>query len=203
MTKQSSGRSASATPRISARRVQLESPFIKVIARDVVFAPGHSAETYHAVEQADYVSILALTPDGRIPLVRQYRPAIEQFTWELPAGLVDDGEDPSESARRELEEETGLTTRAIHALGTAYPCPGRLCNRIHSFFVEAGDPASDFQSEPGMEIKYLTQDAIFRAAGSGEISSQLQVGTLMQAILRGHLPPPQRFEAPQNAEIHS
>ena len=54
---------------------------------------------------------------GKIPIVRQYRPALEGIRWELPAGLVEPGEDPAESCRRELLEETGLTARAIHASG--------------------------------------------------------------------------------------
>jgi 8-oxo-dGTP pyrophosphatase MutT (NUDIX family) len=190
-----------ATPQISARRVELQSPFIRIVARDVMFAPGEAVQTYHAVEQADYVSILALTPDRKIPLVRQYRPAIERFTWELPAGLVDDEEDPAESARRELEEETGLRAVAVHALGTAFACPGRLGNRIHSFFVEAGAPPPDFQAEPGMEVKYLTEDDLLQATAAGDISAQLQVGTLLQALLRGHLSPSRLFSALENPAI--
>jgi len=45
--------------------------------------------------------IVALTPDGRLPIVRQYRPALEQFTWELPAGMVDQGEAAADCCRRD------------------------------------------------------------------------------------------------------
>ena len=55
--------------------------------------------------------------------MRQYRPALEAFTWELPAGLVDPGEDPPRGCRRELLEETGYLTRMIHPLGMPPPAP--------------------------------------------------------------------------------
>jgi ADP-ribose pyrophosphatase len=63
-------------PKIKARRVTTISPWMEVIAREVEFAPGAAPETYHSVGQPDYLAIVALTPDGRIPLVRQYRPAL-------------------------------------------------------------------------------------------------------------------------------
>ena len=125
-------------PRIRSRRTTRVSPWVSIVAREVEFARGAKPQTYHAVEQADYIAIVALTRSRKIPIVRQYRPALEAFSWELPAGLVDAGEDPIDCCRRELVEETGLTARKIHALGATFPCTGRLNNRIHSFFVEAG-----------------------------------------------------------------
>ena len=79
-------------PKIRTRRTMHVSPWMDIIEREVEFAPNATVELYHAVGQQDYIAIVALTPDGRIPIVRQYRPALEQFTWELPAGLVDVGE---------------------------------------------------------------------------------------------------------------
>ncbi|HET7383620.1 MAG TPA: NUDIX hydrolase [Pseudolabrys sp.] len=80
--------------------------------------------------------MVARTPDGMIPIVRQFRPALESFTWELPAGMVDKGEPAAECCRRELLEETGFPARTVHALGCYAPCTARLSNRLHSFFVE-------------------------------------------------------------------
>src|SRR5258708_31524149 len=74
-------------PRIRSRRTTAVSPWVSIIAREVEFSRGAAPQTYHAVEQADYISIVALTRGGKIPIVRQYRPALEAFAWELPAGL--------------------------------------------------------------------------------------------------------------------
>jgi 8-oxo-dGTP pyrophosphatase MutT (NUDIX family) len=124
-------------PRIRARRTTEVSPWMSIIAREVEFARGEPPQTYHAVEQADYIAIVALTRGGKIAIVRQYRPALEAFAWELPAGLVDPGEAPAECCRRELLEETGLTARAIHALGGKSPLH-RPAQQPHSFVLRRG-----------------------------------------------------------------
>ena len=123
-------------PKILSRRRTRISPWMEIIEREVEFKTGAKPELYHALGQQDYLAIVARTPDGRIPIVRQYRPALEAFTWELPAGLVDAGEEPSAACARELQEETGLAARKVHALGDYAPCTARLSNRVHSFFVE-------------------------------------------------------------------
>jgi 8-oxo-dGTP pyrophosphatase MutT (NUDIX family) len=124
-----------------------------IIAREVEFSRDAAPQIYHAVEQADYVSIVALTDGGKSPIVRQYRPAIEAFSWELPAGMVDPGESPIDCCRRELLEETGLIARRIEQLGENSPCTGRLNNRIYSFFVEAGERIDGFKPEAGLTVK--------------------------------------------------
>ncbi len=174
-------------PKIRARRVTKISPWMDVIARDVEFAPGEPLQTYHAVGQSDYLAIVARIPDGRIPIVRQYRPAIESFSWELPAGLVDSGESPADSCRRELLEETGYPALAIHPLGTAAACTGRLSNRIHSFFVEAGERAAAFEPEPGLTVKLVTPAELQRMIETGEFVQQLHLGALMLAEVHSFL----------------
>jgi ADP-ribose pyrophosphatase len=170
---------------------------MNIITREVEFSAGGPAHVYHAVGQADYVSIVALTPDGRIPIVRQFRPAAEAFTWELPAGMVDPGEAPAESCRRELFEETGLAARAVHRLGEASPCTGRLSNRIHSFFVEAGPPVTGFVPEPGLAVKLVRPQELARLIRAGGFISQLHVGALMLAELHGFLALPRKGGQPK------
>lgn len=174
-------------PRITARRDIAISPWMKVIERSVEFTPGAAPELYHAVGQQDYIAIVAMTPERTIPIVRQYRPALETCTWELPAGLVDAGEDAAETCRRELKEETGLDTRALYALGDYSPCTARLSNRVHSFFVETGPAAGAGNSEPGIEVRLVTLPELGRLIENGDFVLQLHVGALLLAGLRGHL----------------
>ena len=174
-------------PKIRARHVTKLSPWMDVIAREVEFSPGVATETYHAVGQADYIAIVALTPDGKIPIVRQFRPAVETFTWELPAGLVDSGEQPIESCRRELIEETGYPSNAIHSLGTTAPCTGRMSNYIHSFFVETGERDAEFDPEPGLTVNLVTPAELAALIAAGEFVQQLHLGALLLAELQSFL----------------
>jgi 8-oxo-dGTP pyrophosphatase MutT (NUDIX family) len=175
------------SPKIVSRRATRISPWIEVIERGVTFGADGAPEIYHAISQHDYVAIVARTPDGKIPIVRQFRPAVENFTWELPAGTVDQGEAPADCCRRELLEETGYPARAVHMLGSYTPCTARLSNRIHSFFVETGPRAENAIAEEGIELRLVTSHELAALILSGDFTSQLHVGALLLAGLRGHL----------------
>jgi ADP-ribose pyrophosphatase len=171
-------------PKIKSRQRTSISPWVDIVAREVEFSPDEPTQVYHAVDQLDYLAIVALTPDGRFPIVRQYRPALEAFTWELPAGLAERGEDPAEGCRRELLEETGYPTRAIHPLGIAAACTGRLSNRIHSYFLETGERIEDFTPEKGLTVELVTPSQLVSMIKSGEFILQMHLGALLLAELR-------------------
>ncbi len=177
---------------------------MEIIEREVEFAAGGKHELYHAVGQQDYIAIVARTPDGRIPIVRQYRPALERFTWELPAGLVDKGETPEACCRRELREETGFAAKSVHALGAYAPCTARLSNQVHSFFAEIGGRPDGAPTEAGIELRLVNPAELAGLILSGEFTLQLHIGALLLAGLRGFIdlgtlsssPPPARGRSP-------
>jgi 8-oxo-dGTP pyrophosphatase MutT (NUDIX family) len=172
-------------PKIRTRRTIPISPWMTVIAREVEFSADAEPQTYHAVDQLDYLAIVALTSDGRIPVVRQYRPAVEAFTWELPAGLIERGEDPFAACAREFLEETGLSVKKVHSLGEpAAACTGRLSNHIFSFFIEAGERLASFEAEPGLTVALKTPAELGTMIRSGEFAQQLHLGALLLAELR-------------------
>jgi len=174
-------------PKIKARRTTRVSPWMEIIEREVEFTAGAKPELYHAVGQQDYIAIVARTPDGRLPIVRQYRPAVERFTWELPAGMVDKGEDAADGCRRELMEETGFPAKTVHALGTYTVCTARMSNRLHSFFVEAGARAEDQPTEAGIELKLVSLAELAGMILAGEFVLQLHIGAILLAGMRGFI----------------
>lgn len=174
-------------PRIKSRQTIKISPWVNIIAREVEFARNEPTQIYHAVDQLDYLAIVAVTPDGQFPIVRQYRPSLEAFTWELPAGLAERGEDPADACLRELLEETGYPTTAIHHLGTEAACTGRLSNRIHSYFLRTGEQIENFQPEAGMTVKLVTAADLVRMIKAGEFVQQMHLGALLLAQLQSFI----------------
>ena len=96
------------------------SPWVTIVEKEVSFSAQEKKETYHSLIIPDYVSVLARTPSGMIPIVRQFRPAIERYTWELPAGLIDSEEQPQTVAIRELKEEPGVKVNVIYPTGKTF-----------------------------------------------------------------------------------
>src|SRR4051794_12480441 len=88
---------------LTINRVTTEvSPWVGLVAREVKFSLGAKREICHSVITSDYVVVLAKTPDSRVPLVRQYRPAVKEFTLELPAGTIDGNEVAAATTSRQL-----------------------------------------------------------------------------------------------------
>ncbi len=116
-------------------RLRVELPNGQQAIRDVVRHPGA-------------VAIVALTDDGRICLVRQYRTSLGRVTVEIPAGKLAPGEDPLDCARRELREETGMETEKIAFLTTIGTGVGFADELIHIYMATGlrfsrSDPDAD------------------------------------------------------------
>lgn len=164
--------------KILSRKEIFASPWVRLVSKEVEFAPGRQVEAYYSLSQADYIAILAQTPSGLIPLVRQYRPAVAAYTWELPAGLLEAGEDPEQACRRELREETGLVAEQVTYLGGYYADTGRLENRQHAFFVRTSEPQPGFITEPGLSVEYVDLQTLKGLIRTKEFQHQLHVAVL-------------------------
>jgi ADP-ribose pyrophosphatase len=95
------------------------------------------------------VVLIPMTEDGRIVLIRQYRPSVARELWELPAGSVDPGESPEQAAARECEEEIRLVPEHVERLGHTYPTPGYCDEQMIYFRVSRlRPPAPDSPHKP-------------------------------------------------------
>ena len=174
-------------PRILDRKHVRVSPWVTLVETTVQLEPGEAAEVYHHLSQADYVGVLAMTTSGLIPLVRQYRPAVGAFTWEFPAGTVDEGESPADAARRELREEAGLQIDELIDLGCFIPDTGRLAINSHAFFARA-TPLEHHAPERGLTIEFVTAARLREMIRSLDFRHQIHLAIYAAALVHDVCP---------------
>ena len=163
--------------------VPFSTPWFDLVAKTM--RPGE--EPYYSLRLPDYVVVIAMTTDERVLAVRQYRPAVEQYTIEFPSGLVDAGETPADAARRELLEETGYEADQIEILGPMSTDNGRLSNRIWSCVATGVRPVPGRGPEDGIELLSFSIPELATAITEGSFDHALHIAVLMAAVLRGKL----------------
>lgn len=173
-------------PHVTSRDVVFDSPWVRVVAKGVSFLPT----PFYCVEVPDYVAVCARVPDGRIVLVRQYRPTIEKLVWEFCAGAVDPGETPAVSAARELEEETGYRVTRLVSLGSFCAETGRLSNRAHLYFCEAEAIEGWVQQEADVTAHLVAPEEVDRLIATGQFPTVQHVALWLQAKAAHLIPGP-------------
>jgi 8-oxo-dGTP pyrophosphatase MutT (NUDIX family) len=128
----------------------------------------------------DWVNVVALTPDHRLVLVRQFRFGVDGFTLEIPGGVMDGGEAPLAAGARELREETGFTGANACLLGQVRPNPAILGNHCHVVLIEQAVAAAPTAWDHDEEIEVLTLpvDEVLARARSGGITHSLVLNAL-------------------------
>ena len=166
-------------PVILERKTIFSSPWITLVESKVQFTREKPVQDYYALAGSDYVTIVAMTPSGKVPIVRQFRPAVGLFTYELPAGTIDPGETAEFACTRELKEETGLKSLSVKSMGIHYPDTGRVSNRMHTFFVLTSEADPHFEDEEGLEVSFVSLSELKTMIRDGSFSHQLHVGAFL------------------------
>jgi ADP-ribose pyrophosphatase len=102
------------------------------------------------IQHPGAAAMVPLLNNQEVVLIKQYRHAIREFIWEIPAGTLDAGESPLNCARRELVEETGYSADDWQQLGTITPLPGCSDERIHIFLASDLKPAEQHLDDDEM-----------------------------------------------------
>lgn len=142
--------------------------------------PDGSRRLREIVEHAPGAAVVAVDDGGNVLLVRQARPAVGMALLELPAGLVDPGEEPIDCARRELEEETGFHAHDVQPLVSFYSSPGFCTELLHVFVARdlvATRQAHDDEEE--IEVVHLPMDEALEKVLIGETSDAKTVTGLL------------------------
>lgn len=168
---------------IKYRRLLLSTPVFDVTEQREVSATGIEGG-YVAIEAPDWAMVI---PDyeGRFILVRQWRHSSETMSLEFPGGVVDEGEEPEQAARRELTEETGFKAKELIHLGSVSPNPALFKNRFHIYLARGLEATGEQSLDDDELLNYLTKpiEEVINGYGKGEYSHAL-MGTALAFYLR-------------------
>ena len=140
------------------------------LRRDDIVLPDGNKSVREIVEHGGGSAVLCVK-DGKVLLVRQYRYAYGKSLWEIPAGKINAGEDPRETAVRELEEECGIVAEDMKLIAEIYPSPG-YTEEIIRLYSASGlrDGKTHFDADEYVESFWIGIDEAKRMAESGEIN---------------------------------
>lgn len=127
--------------------------------------------------------IIPVFDDKTVALVRQYRYAAEAYLLEIPAGTLNLSENPESGARRELEEEIGVTANKIEKLTEFYVSPGFLTEKMHLYLAtELTETAQNLEQDELLTIERISFQEAFNKIKNGEI---VDAKTMIGLILAG------------------
>lgn len=132
----------------------------------------------------DWVNVVPVTTEGRIVLVRQFRYGTNDFSLEVPGGVIESGEDPVVAGVRELTEETGYAGGHARLLGSVHPNPAIQSNRCHAVLVDGVSLSQPLDWDADEEIETLTAslEEVLAWVKEGKITHSLSLCALMLYI---------------------
>ncbi len=147
-----------------------------------VALPGGETITLEIVRHGGGAAVLALDDQQRICLLRQYRHAAGGWLWEIPAGKIDPGEAPEITARRELEEEAGVSAAHWRSLGFVYSTPGFCTERIYLYAASGLCPVPPrHHCHEVIEVHWLPWPQVQAMCRQGEIQDAKTLCALFAA----------------------
>ena len=136
------------------------------------------------LETPDWVNIAAVTSEGKLLVVKQFRLGTQEVTTEVPAGVVEEGEDPQDAAIRELAEETGYTTEDWTYLGWVEPNPAYQNNHCHQFLAKNVVRTQDVRQDDGEDVACceMTLDEVKQEIKAEKMRNSLALLTLSRVF---------------------
>lgn len=146
----------------------------------VALPNGRIYDEYYTLEYPEWINVIAITKDGKMILERQWRHALGIVSTEIPAGVVEEGEEPMEAARRELEEETGFVGGEWMPFMVSAPNPSSMNNRCHTFLAQGVEPKGTchWDATEDIEVNLCPLDEVFEMLKSGAFQQALMLAPL-------------------------
>lgn len=160
---------------ILERKAVIEKPWLHVEASRCRLPDGTVIDPFYVYHMPDFVVVAALTKEGKLILVRQYRHGVEKVLLEFPAGMIEDGETPEQAAARELLEETGYQAKSLEFLFKTAPNATNCDNYAYCFLARDAERIAGQNLDP-------TEDLVMESVFVDEAEQILRTGGFEQAV---------------------
>ncbi len=162
------------------------SPWLRVWREDLLLPDGREVDGFLNIEMRDYVVVVAITAEGAVVTERGYKHGPRRVCLSLPAGYIEQGEDPGDAARRELQEETGYVAERWEPLGAFTNDGNRGGGCGHLFLAREARLVSEPNSGDleAVTIELLTFDTLLAAVSSGDVAVIANATAIALAVLR-------------------
>lgn len=161
-------------------RYIIRRPWLTARVDRVLLPTGKINDEYYILEYPTWVNVIARTDDGSFVLVRQYRHGTQRTSFELCAGVVEQGEEPLAAAKRELLEETGYAGGQWCELMTLSPNASTCSNLTHCFVAEGVERVAEQHLD-------ATEDIEIHLRTEQEVLAMMQRGDFLQALMAAPL----------------
>lgn len=155
-------------------------PWLSVRQELVELPSGKQIPTWFILELPNWINVIAITKEGEMVMIDQYRHALGETRYELVAGVIDDGESPLEAAKRELLEETGFGGGTWSAFMTLAPNTNNQNNLSYTFLAEGVEKIQEQHQESteDIHVHVMSKDDVRQLLESGEIIQALHSAPL-------------------------
>lgn len=130
---------------------------------------------FYTIDTNDWVNIIPITANNEVVMIKQYRHGSKEITFEIPGGLVDEG-DHRKAAVRELLEETGYSGESVELIGSVNPNPTIFNNLCHTYLIKNVKKVAEVNLDPNEDIEVFHMPI-------EEISSLIEKGTISHALV--------------------
>jgi len=175
---------------VTASRHVFRDRWVSLRADSCRTARGAEIDPYYILELADWVQVVAVTPDRELVMIRQYRHGLRGISLEVPSGVIDAADDgPLAAAARELAEETGYEAGSFELVGRLSPVVARLDNTISVVLARNARPvrAPAADETEVVSLQLMSCEEAVRQALTGGMVEASQIAALLMALRHGGL----------------